>query len=287
MDNELPDSSKIKLITTDLDGTLLNSKRKVSNKTSSVVRKILKKYPNLHFVLATGRAKPATKLIREKLGIDNRPKTESLLCNGCLIYDSDGAIIWQNVLPQDFILNVHRKLCEGLFPECVIFYSSGDYIVLFQEEWAKFATEKCDEIAIVEDMQEYTKKIESGNAKINKIGFMVFEPSDVEEIVNILEGFRKECKVECSRTNINFLEYMPPNTNKGTGLAQLIKNLGIKKEEVLAFGDGGNDLELLKNAGWPVAMENACEALKPLAKLTAKSNAEDGVADMLERIFLK
>jgi len=80
---------------------------------------------------------------------------------------------------------------------------------------------------------------------------------------------------------------MPPNTNKGTGLAQLIKNLGIKKEEVLAFGDGGNDLELLKNAGWPVAMENACEALKPLAKLTAKSNAEDGVADMLERIFLK
>lgn len=163
-----------------MDGTLLNSKRKVSNKTSSVVRKILKKYPNLHFVLATGRAKPATKLIREKLGIDNRPKTESLLCNGCLIYDSDGAIIWQNVLPQDFILNVHRKLCEGLFPECVIFYSSGDYIVLFQEEWAKFATEKCDEIAIVEDMQEYTKKIESGNAKINKIGFMVFEPSDVE-----------------------------------------------------------------------------------------------------------
>jgi len=80
---------------------------------------------------------------------------------------------------------------------------------------------------------------------------------------------------------------MPPNTNKGTGLAQLIKNLGIKKEEVLAFGDGGNDIELLQNAGWPVAMANACDALKSIAKLTTKSNSEDGVADMLEKIFLK
>ena len=163
-----------------MDGTLLNSRRRVSDRTSSVVRKILEKYPNIHFVLASGRAKPATKLIREKLGIVNRPKTESLLCNGCLAYDSNGAIIWQNIIPQDFILHVHQKLCKGVFPECVIFYSTGDYTILFQKEWAKFATEKCDEIAVVEDMQKYIKKIESGNVKINKISFMVFEPSDVE-----------------------------------------------------------------------------------------------------------
>jgi len=80
---------------------------------------------------------------------------------------------------------------------------------------------------------------------------------------------------------------MPPQTNKGTSLAQLIKKLNISKDEVLAFGDGGNDIQLLQNVGWPVAMENACDELKPFAKLTAKSNKEDGVACMLEEIFLK
>jgi len=79
---------------------------------------------------------------------------------------------------------------------------------------------------------------------------------------------------------------MPPNTHKGTGLDHLIKSLNIKKDEVLAFGDGGNDVDLLKSSGWPVAMENACDELKAVAKLTTKSNVEDGVADMLEKIFL-
>lgn len=79
---------------------------------------------------------------------------------------------------------------------------------------------------------------------------------------------------------------MPPNTNKGTSLVRLIEKLNIKKEEVLAFGDGNNDLELFQNAGWPIAMENAGDKLKSYAKLVTKSNAEDGVADVLEKIFL-
>jgi len=80
---------------------------------------------------------------------------------------------------------------------------------------------------------------------------------------------------------------MPHQTNKGTGIIQLIKILNISKDEVMAFGDGDNDLEFFESVGWPVAMGNACDALKPYAQLTTKSNAEDGVADMLERIFLR
>ena len=80
---------------------------------------------------------------------------------------------------------------------------------------------------------------------------------------------------------------MPPRTNKGTALDQLLKILHITKEETLAFGDGGNDVDLLKSSGWPVAVDNACEALKSIAKLTTKSNVEDGVADMMEKIFIK
>jgi len=80
---------------------------------------------------------------------------------------------------------------------------------------------------------------------------------------------------------------MPINTNKGTSLNQLIKLLNINKNEVIAFGDGGNDIQMLQMAGWPVAMANASDEVKSYAKLIAKSNSEDGEADMLEKIFLK
>jgi len=77
------------------------------------------------------------------------------------------------------------------------------------------------------------------------------------------------------------IEYMPSNTNKGTSLNLLMKQLGISKDEVIAFGDGRNDIELLKNVGWPVVMENARDTLKPYGKIKAKSNVENGVADIL------
>ncbi|ORX46210.1 hypothetical protein BCR36DRAFT_585355 [Piromyces finnis] len=178
-------------------------------------------------------------------------------------------------------------ICEDALPEHVAIYSTGDSTVLFDEKWLNFAIEKCDEDARIEDKEVFLQKIESGEVEVNKIGFMIFEPSIAEEIQFLLSKAAKKYNMECTRSNINFIEYMPPNTNKGTGLAQLNEYLNIKKEEIIAFGDGGNDIELLQNAGWSVAMENANEKLKSIAKFVTKSNSEDGVVDVLEKIFLR
>jgi len=97
----------------------------------------------------------------------------------------------------------------------------------------------------------------------------------------------KEFNLEYAEYSPTVVEYMPYQINKGTVLTQFIKNLNISKDEVMAFGDGGNDIQLLQSAGWPVAMENARDVLKPYARLITKSNIEDGVADLLEKIFLK
>ncbi|ORX76828.1 hypothetical protein BCR32DRAFT_208588, partial [Anaeromyces robustus] len=82
------------------------------------------------------------------------------------------------------------------------------------------------------------------------------------------------------------VEYLPHQTNKGTSLARLMKYLNISKDEVVAFGDGLNDIQFLQNVGWPIAMENACDELKQYAKIITKPNSEDGVAFLLEKIFL-
>jgi hypothetical protein len=284
MSSPLPDPSKIKLITTDIDGTLLDDQGKLTERTISVIQKVLKKYPELHFVLASGRGKPAVESIRNILGIMDRPNTESILLNGCIIYDSVGNIIHQKVLPVEFVLKFHDIMNRYSVSE--FFYSSGDDAMMFDEERARNHREKHQEKAFVVDKEETIKKIASGEIKVNKSCF-ICEIPNTKLIVEELEKIRKEYDLEAAYSTATFLEFMPNYTHKGTGLTQLINSLNIKKEEVIAFGDGGNDIELLKSSGWPIAMENACDELKSIARLTTKSNIEDGVADMLERIFLK
>ncbi|OUM68358.1 hypothetical protein PIROE2DRAFT_68705 [Piromyces sp. E2] len=269
----------------DIDGTLLTPEGKVSERTKNVICKVLEKYPDLHFVLASGRARPATQQIREVLNIMKRPNTESLLSNGCVIYDSDSKILYQETIPTEFFIKAHGIVKPS--PEYTYMYSIGDDAFSYNEYWVKAIKDRYEEQTVLIDKDEFTKKIEIGEVKVNKFCFLVKDPVEADKIKEKLEDLRKEYKLECAFSAGTFLDYMPPNTNKGTGLKHLIELLNIKKEEVIAFGDGGNDLELFQNAGWPVAMENANNELKSHAKLITKSNIEDGVADMLERIFLK
>ncbi|ORX82268.1 hypothetical protein BCR32DRAFT_326930 [Anaeromyces robustus] len=292
MTNSLPEPSQIKLIATDLDGTLLNKKGQVSERTKTIIKKILKKYPDLHFVIATGRTRPSTIHVREALGIMDRPNTESLQSNGCVVYDSKGEIIWQNLLPIEYVLKFHEFI--KAYPQAVYFYASGDDIISFEDKFFKrphLGSKKPNsgykKNPQVYNKEEYIKRVELGESKINKVSLFVHVSPETEEMRQKLQELGKEYNLECCHSMPWFIEYMPYNTNKGTGLTELIKSLNIDKDEVIAFGDGGNDLELFQSVGWPVAMENACNELKLYARLTTKSNVEDGVADMLEKIFLK
>ena len=78
---------------------------------------------------------------------------------------------------------------------------------------------------------------------------------------------------------------MAKNIDKAASLDRLAKSLGIKQEEVIAFGDGYNDLSMIEYAGLGVAMENAVEEVKQRAKVVTKSNNEDGIAYVLSQIY--
>ncbi|OUM68359.1 hypothetical protein PIROE2DRAFT_3957, partial [Piromyces sp. E2] len=268
-----------------IDGTLLNPSGKLSERTRNVVRRVLKKYPDLHFVLASGRARPATLHIREKLDIVNRPHTESLLSNGCVIYDSNSNVLYQDTIPSDFFIKAHKIIKPS--PQYTYLYSTVEDAFTYNEKWVKIMKEKYEEQVLIIDKDDFVRKVETGKVQVNKFCFLVSESKEAEEIREKLDDLRKEYKLKCLFSTGPYLNYMPPNTNKGTSLIHLIRQLNIKKEEVIAFGDGCNDLELFQSAGWPIAMENAGDKLKSYAKLITKSNAEDGVADMLEKIFLK
>lgn len=83
------------------------------------------------------------------------------------------------------------------------------------------------------------------------------------------------------------IEVTAPNVNKGTALEGFCKTLGIDKDEVMAFGDAMNDYEMLQFAGESVAMGNGCDEVKSVAKHIADTNANDGLAKIVEKIVLK
>ncbi|KAG4100178.1 hypothetical protein H8356DRAFT_1290213 [Neocallimastix lanati (nom. inval.)] len=285
MENDLPDGSKIKVIVTDLDGTLLNSEGNVSERTKTVVGKILDKYSDVHFVLATGRSRRGASVVRKALGIENKPNTESILGNGCFIYDSNGKLLWENTLPLDYVFKFHNLLKP--YPKAVYNYTYEDKLLGFDKKWAKETYKAIKDTIVLEDKEEHMKKVLAGEeTRINRVCYFA-SPDEGRELLEKIKKLGEEYKLEYAQYAPTIIEFMPYQTNKGTGLTQLIKLLNISKEEVIAFGDGGNDYQLLESAGWPVAMENAHEDLKSYAKIITKSNVEDGVADLLEKIFLK
>ena len=85
----------------------------------------------------------------------------------------------------------------------------------------------------------------------------------------------------------NNMEFTAPGVNKGTAVQALCRKLGLGPEQVMAFGDAGNDLELLSWAGWSFAMANASEPAKRAARYLTASNGEAGVAQGVERYFLE
>lgn len=126
--------------------------------------------------------------IREELGILNRPNTESLLSNGCVIYDSEGNIIWQNTLPIEYIKKFHEIFKS--YPNATYSYTYGNGMVGFDEKWAQKVRELIQENVIIENKEEHIKKVISGEkSNINKVSFFSTGPDGESMIIIKMCGY--------------------------------------------------------------------------------------------------
>jgi len=115
-----------------------------------------------------------------------------------------------------------------------------------------------------------------------------FAPTVPEEKLNFYyELFSRKLngKVEAVTSGHDSIDLIVPGCHKASGLKRLVKRWGISPEQCAAFGDGGNDIEMLHYCGYSYAMENASEEVKKAAKYICPSNEEDGVLVVLEKLF--
>ena len=265
--------SSIKLIATDLDGTMLNSEGKMSNRTREVFAAVKEK--GVYFTLATGRMFSSASRFAAEIGVEI-----PLICyNGAMVRRPSGELL------------SHTPLEMGLARRMLAYFKENN---IYVQSYVN------DELHVRdEDEEEFRMYIRHFGVVGYAVGDSVYTPEDAptkllavketeEEASALMLELRRLFGEEAyiTRSNAEFVEMMSPSVGKGRALEELAASLGVSMGDVLAIGDGENDAGMIELAGYGLAMSNARERAKTMAKEIVPSNDEDGLAWALEKYVL-
>lgn len=264
-----------KLICSDIDGTLLNTHRDVSEFTIKTVKKLTKKFP---FVLISARMPKAMRHIQRSLAIENSP----MVCyNGGLILHGD-QVLGSTVISHA----IAKKVAEIVQEKALHFgiYHQDEWYVSKQDQWAEREQNNTKVAPVVKSPDEVFETWDRENKQAHKLMCMGDE-AKVEAVFNALtEAFSNE--LHLYRSKPTYIEIAPKSISKLTGIKTIAEKVyQINTNEVVAYGDNYNDVELLKGVGLGVAVANAVEPVKAVAKQITTAGKEDGVAKHLVQLF--
>ena len=264
-----------KILALDLDGTLTNSKKEITPHTLDVLIKAQQK--GLRIVLASGRPTPGIMPLAEQLHLKEYGGY-ILAFNGGLIIDcTTGEPIYQKVLDT----SVYKHLYDvGNTEDFKILSYLDDCI----------ACEDVDNEYVRYEARLNKMKLRKLNNFLEEINFpepkclIVGNEGKLAILEKELADYYKD-KMSIYRSEPFFLEVLPLGIDKAKRLDFLLNHLGLKREELIAFGDGYNDLSMIKYAGMGIAMANAQDVVKKAADYITLSNEEDGVAKAVEKLI--
>lgn len=264
------DFSKVKLVVSDMDGTLLNSQGEVSPRFFSQFE-ALKKH-KIHFVAASGRQYQS---ILHKL---DRIKDEiSIIAEngGFMQHDQVSEVLLQ--LSKENVQKCVEKLRTVDGSYIVLCGKKAAYIETNDQEFISKFSEYYKSYEIVEDL---TKVEDDEFLKIAVYHFESSEAYILPEIKDITQT------LQVTVSGQNWLDISHKDANKGYALTMLQNKLNVKADETLVFGDYNNDLQMLELGYFSYAMANAHPDVKKIARFETKSNAEEGVETVLEQLIL-
>ena len=268
---------KYKLLVLDVDGTLLNNEKQISKRTLSAMLKV--QHMGIRIVLASGRPTSGLIPLANALELGNFGGF-ILSYNGCQVIKADnGEVMFERRINPEQIPYLEKKSRKNNFS---IFTYHDDYILTDNASDPHIRREaELNNLKIVEE-EEFSIAIDFAPCKCVLV-------SDDEEALRGLENHwkrRLDGVLDVFPSEPYFLEVVPCGVDKANTLALLMEQLGVTREEVIAFGDGVADVTMLQLAGKSVAMGHAPDSVKVCADYVTASNEEDGVAQAVEKLIL-
>lgn len=271
----------IKLIALDLDGTLLLPNKSLSEENKRILTKAAQE-KGIYITIATGRPFTGIRKILEWLPCVRYV----VLSNGAVVQDTyTGEIITKHFIKTEDALAFYdyassQKLVVDFFDQGKRFVSPEWEMRVKQMDISQGTRQLLlSNCTIVKNQRAYLASL-SG---IEKISVRFQDETERDQYYGKMQELFPQLKI-CSSLGTN-VEANCKNITKASGLWDLIEYLGIGMDTVMAFGDNGNDYEMIEAAGIGVAMGNAEADIKKLADKITKSNTEDGVAYMVKEVL--
>ena len=264
-----------KMLVLDLDGTLTNANKEISTRNREALIQLQEK--GVLLVLASGRPTYGIVPLAEELQLEHFGGYILSYNGGEIIDWSNRTKLFENVLPNGVI--PHLYACANRHQVAILTYDQ-QYIVTEHPNDPCVGKEAFLNKMKVRSSANFLKDIRLPLPKCLIVG-------DPDQLISIEEELSVALEGEISvyRSEPYFLELVPLGIDKAQSLAVLLNKRGIAREEMVAVGDGYNDLSMIQFAGMGVAMANAQEAVKQAADYITLSNEEDGVAAVIERFF--
>ncbi|KAI3792739.1 hypothetical protein L2E82_06627 [Cichorium intybus] len=271
---------KFSYIFCDMDGTLLNSKSLVSAANAEALREASSM--GVKVVLATGKTRPAAITLLKMVdlaGTDGIVSENSpgVFVQGLLVYGKEGKEIHRTNLDPDVCKEAFHYSVEHNVP--LVAFSENRLLALSSHPLVDSLNTIYHEPK-AEIMPSVEELLSSGD--IQKVLFL----DTAEGVEGKIRPYWSEAtkgRATVVQAQADMLEIVPPATSKGNGVKMLLDHLGVTANEVMAIGDGENDIEMMQLASLGVAMSNGCEKTKAAANVIGASNDEDGVADAIYR----
>ncbi len=276
----------IKMIAVDLDGTLFTSSKEILPETLSALERA--SAMGIEIVPATGR--PFHGVSEKVTGLEF--VNYILTCNGAAIYNRrTGECLYEQPMSWEKGAEILTAL-KGLNISIDAFINGYSYKERSQINFI-------DSLALSQVMKDYIKK-----TRLYVDDLIEFVSSEKHSVQKITLNFAKnpdgtsldrdETKARLDKISDiavvsggdNNLEITESTINKGISLVNFGKRLGIDRSQIMAFGDSGNDLEMLKAAGFGVAMGNSEKAVLDIADYVTLSNNDNGIGDAIEKLIL-
>ena len=269
----------IKFIGTDLDGTLLNSYSKISTQNAQAIRDAVNS--GIDFAICSGRTlHSVNKFFEKDLKIDGY----RVVLNGAVVVGPKEKKIIDQPMDPAVIAEILKRAEFSNF-KVVLDGLNDIYVYDPNHSWTTYFEGMDRHHKKARSIADLMKINQDSQIDIYKVCFSC-PPKQLASLQKKLESFTS-LPVTISRSGSYYFEINGQDVTKLAALQRISEYSKIPIAEFMCFGDYGNDLDMIKEVGYGVAMENAIDSVKKAAWKVTGNNNHDGVAEMIQRVLKK